>query len=297
MELENTNKFSEQNKIHAGVNGISEKESSDEMEKKTLSVETFEPLRSDETVNGFEDKSTPERMDDEVYSNEVCEPTKPHDNVIKINGKLPTEEMDDQAHFSECFEKTENSETVKSICNKQSSNKMNDQVVLNESNGEMDITENQTDSVKDCMKNSLLDCVAKSDGFFKSQQVGEPDLTFTEKREIASNLFVKNLPLFLERYWKFIKIEDVPYFDEYRSNYDVNFYVNEIVMLNNTKTKKVRIKNRRYEALQRMVDERSYFSDAEMKKRNPFLYDQMIGRHLTEKERMDAYKQQYPDKK
>lgn len=294
MELESTNKFSDKDKFNTSASRIHEKKPSNEMEEKTLSVEIF---RTDETVDGFEDKSTPERMDDEVYSNEVCEPSKPHENVININGKLPTEKMDDQTHFSACFEKTENSKTVNDLTYKQSSSKMNDAIVSNESNDEMDIIENQTDSVMDCMKNSLLDCVAKSDGFFKSQQVGEPDLTFTEKREIAGNLLVKSLPLFLERYWKFIKIEDVPYFDAYKSNYDVNFYVNEILMLNNTKTNKVRIKNRRYEALKRMVDEKSYFSDAEMKKRNPFLYDQMIGRHLTEKERMDAYKEQYPDKK
>lgn len=294
MELEGKNKFSEHAKIHAVVSVVSETEPSDEMEEKILSVET---LKNDEIINGFEDKSTPERMDDEVYSNEACEPTKPHMNFIEMNGKLPSEEMEGQVHSSECLEQTENNETVKDICNRQSSNKMDDEVVSNESNDGMDIIEKQTDSEMYCMKNSLLDCVAKSDGFFKSQQVGEPDLTFAEKREIASSLLVKSLPLFLERYWKFMKIEDVPYFDAYRSNYDVNFYVNEIIKLNNTRTKKVRVKNRRYEALQRMVDEGSYFSDAEMKKRNPFMYDQMIGQHLTEKERMDAYKEQYPDKK
>lgn len=162
---------------------------------------------------------------------------------------------------------------------------------------EMDIDEEKDDPRLNNMKENLLDCVAESDGFFKSQQVGESDLTFCEKREIANDLLIGNLPLFLQRYWKFIKIEDVPYFDAHRSNYDVNFYVSEIIKSSSSRSNKVRIKNRRYEALKKMVDEGSYFSDAEMRKRNPFLYDQMIAQHLTEGERIAAYREQHPDEK
>ena len=211
------------------------------------------------------------------------------------------DDMDDQSISNDSCKRTANDETIESACDNQLLNKMDNEMFSNASDGEiiteMDVIENKIDSELDFMKNNILDSVARSDGFFKSQQVGESDLTFSEKRDIASNLLVKSLPLFLQRYWKFIKIEDVPYFEEYKSNYEVNFYVNEIIKLHSARTNKVQIKNRRYEALKRMVDEGSYFSDAEMKKRNPFLYDQMIGQHLTEKERIAAYKEQYPDKK
>lgn len=204
-----------------------------------------------------------EDIDDKTLSADGINGLSTNDN--KYNGKILLESTDDEVTDS------------------------------NESGGEM-ISKMEIDDFKmSDMKDRLLDSVAKSDGFFKSQQVGEVDLTFFEKREIASNLLMKNMPLFLQRYWKFIELEDVPYFHDYRSIYEVNFYVSEIVKSHNSKISKIRIKNRRYEALMKMVDEGSYFSDAEMKKRSPFLYDQMIGQHLTESERIAAYKQEHPD--
>ncbi|KAF8771922.1 Coiled-coil domain-containing protein 97 [Argiope bruennichi] len=148
----------------------------------------------------------------------------------------------------------------------------------------------------DQMKESILDCVAESRGFFKSQQVGERDLTVSEKREIASNLLSKNVPLFLQRYWKYIKVEDIAYFSAHES-YEIKFYLTEIQKYRDARTSTTQIKNRRYGALKKMVKEGSYFSDAEMKRRNPFLYDKFIFQHLTEKERIAAYRQENNDEK
>lgn len=156
-----------------------------------------------------------------------------------------------------------------------------------------EVLETKTDK----MKERLLSCVARSDGFFKNQQIGEKDLTFEEKRDIAEALLVKNVPLFLQRYWKFIKLDDIPFFDADRDSYEVSFYLSEIFKYQNSRTNKVKVRNRRYEALKKMVEEGSYFSDGEMKKRNPFLYDQMIGQHLTENERVAAYKEQHQDER
>ncbi|KAJ8895965.1 hypothetical protein PR048_001306 [Dryococelus australis] len=47
---------------------------------------------------------------------------------------------------------------------------------------------------------------------------------------------------------------------------------------------RVDVKNRRYEALKKLVDEGQYFSDTEMRKRNPLLYERLVGRYLTERE-------------
>lgn len=46
----------------------------------------------------------------------------------------------------------------------------------------------------------------------------------------------------------------------------------------------VKVRNRRFEALKKLVSEGSYFSEYEMKKRNPLLYEQLIGKFLTEEE-------------
>ncbi|KAG8189958.1 hypothetical protein JTE90_009097 [Oedothorax gibbosus] len=160
---------------------------------------------------------------------------------------------------------------------------------------EVDVEKNVTDDQLS-VKESILDSVAKGQGFFKSQQVGEKDLTFSEKRDIAADLLSKNVPLFLQRYWKFIKLEDTSYFDSLDC-YEVKFYVDEIKKFRDPRKNKNSVKNRRFGALRKMIKEGAYFSDEEMKSRNPFMFDQFIGQHLSESERVAAYKSQHTDEK
>lgn len=48
------------------------------------------------------------------------------------------------------------------------------------------------------------------------------------------------------------------------------------------------VKNRRYDALKKMIaDGSSYFSEDEMRQRNPYLYEQLIGQYLSEEERKE----------
>lgn len=51
------------------------------------------------------------------------------------------------------------------------------------------------------------------------------------------------------------------------------------------------MKNRRYEALKKLVETTDYFSEEEMQRRNPLLFDQLIGKYHTEEERQ-AFLQQ-----
>lgn len=138
-------------------------------------------------------------------------------------------------------------------------------------------------------KDLILDCVARSDGFFKSQQRGEKDLDFEEKRKIAEEILNKNVPLFLKRYGKFLHIDTLSYFEPYKDDYEVNFYLMEVERILKKNGRCIQVKNRRYEALQRLIKEGSYFSDCEMKERNPLLFEQMIGQFMTEKEITDLH--------
>lgn len=142
------------------------------------------------------------------------------------------------------------------------------------------------------IRRQILDTVAASDGFFKHQQRGEPDLTYEEKREIAEKLLDSNAALFLQRFAPFLHAEDAEYFEPMRGgNYEVDFYLKNIAK-NRTKSKQlsVQTKNRRYEALQRLKKDGEYFSDKEMRRRNPLLFEQMVGRYMTEKEKLDLDK-------
>lgn len=146
-------------------------------------------------------------------------------------------------------------------------------------------------------RRQILDTVAASEGFFKHQQRGEPDLTYEEKREIAEKTLDGNVPLFLQRYAKFLYREDAAYFEALRRvDYEVDFHVREIERRSrrgSSRELSVQTKNRRYEALERLKTAGEYFSDKEMRRRNPLLFEQMIGRYMTEKEKLDLDKMDF----
>ena len=50
---------------------------------------------------------------------------------------------------------------------------------------------------------AMLNRVAKSDAHFKHQQRGEPDLTFDEKLQIATQVLEKNPATFLSRFGRY----------------------------------------------------------------------------------------------
>lgn len=156
----------------------------------------------------------------------------------------------------------------------------------------MEISASSTVLQDGAHRSSILDRVASSNAFFKSQQIGEKDLTFDDKRKIAESLLDNNVPIFLQRYWNFLDVSDVTFFSPHRHDYQVNFYLSEIMKLHDNKTRNVRVKNRRYEALRTLVRQGSYFSEDEMKKRNPFLYEQLIGQYLSDSERAAAYRRE-----
>ncbi|XP_075555600.1 coiled-coil domain-containing protein 97 [Dermacentor variabilis] len=145
-------------------------------------------------------------------------------------------------------------------------------------------------------RRQILDTVAASEGFFKHQQRGEPDLSYEEKREIAEKTLDSNVPLFLQRYAKFLYREDASYFEALRTvDYEVDFHVREIERRSRDRSRQlsVQTKNRRYEALERLKTGGEYFSDKEMRRRNPLLFEQMIGRYMTEKEKLDLDKMDF----
>ncbi|CAL1542623.1 unnamed protein product [Lymnaea stagnalis] len=139
-------------------------------------------------------------------------------------------------------------------------------------------------------KEDMIQRLVRTDAHFKHQQRGEPDLTFEEKSNIALDVFKKSPALFLERFSKFLTLEDTEYFSELKGDYRIDFYVQEIV--NRCKdTNKSVIKNRRYRALQELMDEGEYFSEEEMKWRDPLLFEQMIGQYASEAEKTEQMEQ------
>lgn len=131
-------------------------------------------------------------------------------------------------------------------------------------------------------KHKVLKRISKSCAFFKSQQRNDPDLTEEEKFIIAEDILSKSKSLFLERFWKHLELEDILYFRPYSNEYTVDFYLKEIQKSKTSNSDVNRIKNRRYKAMQQLLSDGEYFSEDEMKYRDPFLYEQMVGQYLTD---------------
>lgn len=123
---------------------------------------------------------------------------------------------------------------------------------------------------------------------FKSQQKWEKDLTVEEKFQIGLELFKNNKLQFLIKFGTHLRCSQLQYFrkvTEYEPNFqDIDIVLNNLLGASQENSKSVIIKNRRYQAMVKMIQETSYFSEIEMMKRNPLLYNQLIGQYLTSDE-------------
>lgn len=154
---------------------------------------------------------------------------------------------------------------------------------LSENN--LNISDESYDPIHD-----IIDFLIHNDNVpFKSQQIGENHLKKAEKRTIAHNLFQKSPSSFLEKYGKYLKLEHLTYFEnckQEQNQYELNYHIANLkLQLNESKNKAI-VKNRRFEALSRMIDDGSYFSETEMMHRNPLLYEQLVGKYMSENEKV-----------
>ncbi|XP_046577626.1 coiled-coil domain-containing protein 97-like [Haliotis rubra] len=136
----------------------------------------------------------------------------------------------------------------------------------------------------DQLKFNMISRVAKSEAHFKHQQRGDPDLSYEEKVQIATEVLSKGPGRFLARFGQFLAIEDVDYFVDFKEDYEVDFYLKEILKQQDKVHSQKVVKNRRYAAMQELLSQGDYFSEEEMKWRDPLLYEQMVGNFLTEEE-------------
>ena len=130
----------------------------------------------------------------------------------------------------------------------------------------------------------MLERVANSDGHFKHQQIGDPDLSPSEKTKIATDLLDTKPAVFLTRFGKYLETEDLVNFQSLSEDYMIKFHLEEIRKRLNVHKNQTVVRNRRYEAMKRLVAEGEYFGDEELKHRDPLLYEQMVGQHLNDEE-------------
>ncbi|BES94401.1 Coiled-coil domain containing protein (DUF2052) [Nesidiocoris tenuis] len=137
------------------------------------------------------------------------------------------------------------------------------------------------------LRDSILDHISlNKEAYFKSQQLNDPDLTASEKREIAEQLIDNNTSTFMLRYCKYLKEEHLEYFAE-KDDYEVQYHIEQRkAELKKTSTKAT-VRNRRLEAIRRLSESGEYFTDKEMKRRNPLLFEELVGQYLTKEQKKE----------
>ena len=137
---------------------------------------------------------------------------------------------------------------------------------------------------------NMLYRIANSDAVVKSQQRGEPDLTVDEKVTILLGILDRSPGSFLMRFGKYLVEDDLRNFDHLEGDYEIDFRLKEVKKILDTKKKNTGVRNRRFECLQRLMKDSDYFSEEQMRKRSPLLYEEYIGQYLSEEEKFERDK-------
>ncbi|KAM7372273.1 hypothetical protein PAMP_009452 [Pampus punctatissimus] len=130
----------------------------------------------------------------------------------------------------------------------------------------------------------MLEAVVLSGSLVKSQQIGEAELTPEECREELLHQFRSRPLVFLERYHACLKPEHLSAFNHVSSDPRAQHYSKVIQRRTAGCPNRTRVRNQRYAALRVLQKEGHYFSEEQMRMREPLLYEQYIGQYLTDEE-------------
>ncbi|XP_041813574.1 coiled-coil domain-containing protein 97 [Chelmon rostratus] len=132
--------------------------------------------------------------------------------------------------------------------------------------------------------NDMVEAVAMSGSPVKSQQKGEAELTLKERKEELLHQYRSRPLVFLERYHAFLKPQNLSAFAHVCSDPRAQHYSKVIQRRAAACTNRTRVRNQRYAALRALQREGQYFSEEQMRIREPLLYEQYIGQYLTDEE-------------
>lgn len=143
--------------------------------------------------------------------------------------------------------------------------------------------ENNFDPIHDII-DYLVRCAKVS---FKNARVNEAEVRTSDKLQMAYELYQQSPLDFLLQFGKYLAPHHVNYFENVKQ-YECSKKFREIVAqlqdYHSDECRRKRVRNRRYKALQKLRDETDYFSEKQMMFRNPLLYEQLVGKYLTDEE-------------
>lgn len=134
-----------------------------------------------------------------------------------------------------------------------------------------------------CVK-ALVEAVALSGHQVRSQQIGEAELTLDQRREELLQQYSSRPLVFLEKYHNCMKPEHLAAFADVASDPRTQHYSEVVQRRASGCPNKTRVKNHRYAALRALQRDGDYFSEEQMRRREPLLYEQYVGQYLTDEE-------------
>ncbi|TMW53224.1 hypothetical protein DOY81_001700 [Sarcophaga bullata] len=156
--------------------------------------------------------------------------------------------------------------------------------------------QSQTESNPTSLPQEIMDIMIylslNSKIVFKSQQRNEPELEQKEKVKVALDVYRRNPQTFLIRFGNYLEDKHLQNFARLSiAEGDSEMHLMVKDYQNKLKTRQQDIKNRRYAAMQKLIAEGEYFSEQEMMKRQPELYQELVGQYLSasEKQQRDSY--------
>ncbi|XP_063793903.1 coiled-coil domain-containing protein 97 isoform X2 [Pseudophryne corroboree] len=132
----------------------------------------------------------------------------------------------------------------------------------------------------------MFTTIAESQVPIRSQQKGDPEFSQEQKMAMLLDLYKSKPLIFLERFRKVLKEEHLDCFTQLSGDYTADFYFKEIRKASLKKMNHTRVRNKRYAALQQLISAGEYFSDEQMRARDPLMYEHYVGQYLSEEEIM-----------
>lgn len=136
----------------------------------------------------------------------------------------------------------------------------------------------------DGLKETLLTHICtENKAFFKHQQINEPEISYDERKGIALEILNKSHSKFLQRFGMNMKKEHLQFFELQSYQEPEQDEVNENIksIRWNLDHHNIIVRNRRYAALVKLIKDKKYFSESEMKSRDPLLFEQLIGQYQS----------------
>ncbi|KAM4696564.1 coiled-coil domain-containing protein 97 isoform 2-T2 [Rhinophrynus dorsalis] len=271
-----------------------EKKNSD----KDLNVEMINKGVSKDSL----EKNSGEKKSEEDLNVEMMNEEEPKDNHDEADGEARTNENLNIEMNEEVFKDRNVGGDVNEKSDKELNVEMKEEVSRNSHDEDGEVFEKALEEAKklDCHENphnqdpthldgallEMFTAITSSRVPIRSQQQGEPEFSEEQKMSILLELYKSKPLIFLERFRKVLREEHLGCFSHLHGDYTADFYCKEIRKTSLKRVDHTRVRNKRYAALQQLITAGEYFSDEQMRERDPLMYEHYVGQYQSEEEIM-----------